>query len=173
MCSSDLFPSHDSFTLSNASANTWFGNNTGSSAAPSYNTAGSVTKSDDTNVTLTLGGSPTNSVLNSFSMTLGWTGTLAATRGGTGTGTTATGDLLVGAAGNTWNKLNIGANNTFLKSNGTTASWSTIASTDLSNSSNIALLNANQTFTGTNTYSLAVTTTNEIGTYTTINTNLS
>ena len=162
-----------SFTLSNASANTWFGNNTGSSAAPSYNTAGSVTKSDDTNVTLTLGGSPTNSVLNSFSMTLGWTGTLAATRGGTGTGTTATGDLLVGAAGNTWNKLNIGANNTFLKSNGTTASWSTIASTDLSNSSNIALLNANQTFTGTNTYSLAVTTTNEIGTYTTITTNAS
>lgn len=39
--------------------------------------SGDITKVDDTNVTLTLGGTPTGSVLNSVSFTLGWTGTLA------------------------------------------------------------------------------------------------
>lgn len=38
---------------------------------------GNLTKTDDTNVTLTLGGTPTGSLLNSVSLTLGWTGTLA------------------------------------------------------------------------------------------------
>jgi len=53
-----------------------------------------------------------------------WTGTaIAATSGGTGQTTTAVGDLLVGAASNTWNKLTIGSSGTVLKSNGTTASW--------------------------------------------------
>ncbi len=75
------------YTLSNAGANTWFGNNTGSSATPSYNTAGTVSKIDDTNVTMTLTGTPANSVLNSFGMTLGWTGQLSVSRGGTGAST--------------------------------------------------------------------------------------
>jgi hypothetical protein len=46
-------------------------------AASSITGAGNITKVDDTNVTLTLGGTPTGSVLNSVSFTLGWTGTLA------------------------------------------------------------------------------------------------
>lgn len=45
-----------------------------------------LTKTDDTNVTLTLGGSPTTALLNAASLTLGWTGQLATTRGGTGLG---------------------------------------------------------------------------------------
>lgn len=64
-----------------------------------------LTKTDDTNVTLTLGGSPTTALVNAASITAGWTGTLAATRGGTGTGTVTTGDLLYGSAANTWSKL--------------------------------------------------------------------
>jgi hypothetical protein len=39
-----------------------------------------LTKTDDTNVTLTLGGSPTDALLKATSLTLGWTGTLAAAR---------------------------------------------------------------------------------------------
>ncbi len=39
-----------------------------------------LTKVDDTNVTLTLGGSPATALLNSVSLTLGWTGTLADAR---------------------------------------------------------------------------------------------
>ncbi len=75
-----------SFTLSNAGANTYFGNSTGSTSTPTHSAAGALTKTDDTNVTLTLGGNPSKSLLQSTSLTLGWTGTLAASRGGTGLG---------------------------------------------------------------------------------------
>lgn len=73
-----------SFALSNAAANTFFGNNTGSSTTPSYNTMAALTKVDDTNVTLTLGGTPATSLLKAVSLTLGWTGQLSLSRGGTG-----------------------------------------------------------------------------------------
>lgn len=43
-----------------------------------------LTRTNDTNVTLTLGGSPSTSLFNATSLTLGWTGTLSGTRGGTG-----------------------------------------------------------------------------------------
>ena len=48
---------------------------TGNSITPA-----SLTKVDDTNVTLTLGGSPTTALLQPTSLTLGWTGTLADAR---------------------------------------------------------------------------------------------
>lgn len=68
-------------------------------------TAGeALTKVDDTNVTLTLGGTPLTALLHAASLTLGWTGQLAVPRGGTGDasftaysvicgGTTSTGAL--------------------------------------------------------------------------------
>ena len=46
-----------------------------------------LTKADDTNVTLTLGGAPATALLAATSLTLGWTGTLAVAGGGTGSGT--------------------------------------------------------------------------------------
>lgn len=73
-----------SFTLSAAAANTYFGNATGASASPSFVAAGALTRTNDTNVTLTLGGAPTTSLLAATSLTLGWTGQLAQSRGGTG-----------------------------------------------------------------------------------------
>ena len=76
-----------SFDLTDAASRTWFGNNAGSIGDPAYNAAGAVTKTDDTNVTMTLGGAPTVGALNAFSMTMGWTGTLSVARGGTGVGT--------------------------------------------------------------------------------------
>lgn len=45
-------------------------------------TASALTKVDDTNVTLTLGGTPTIALLQATSLTLGWTGILASGRGG-------------------------------------------------------------------------------------------
>ena len=51
--------------------------------ASSY-TPQALTKTDDTNVTLTLGGSPTTALLNATSLTLGWTGALDFSRGGLG-----------------------------------------------------------------------------------------
>src|SRR5262249_4593189 len=47
-------------------------------------TPASLTKADDTNVTLTLGGKPATALLQAVSLTLGWTGLLSGTRGGTG-----------------------------------------------------------------------------------------
>lgn len=53
-------------------------------------TPSALTKSDDTNVTLTLGGTPATALLQSVSLTLGWTGTLAIGRGGTNLNTLGT-----------------------------------------------------------------------------------
>jgi hypothetical protein len=61
-------------------------------ATPNITITGSaLTKTDDTNVTMTLGGTPASALLSGVSMTLGWTGTLAVARGGTGTGTAGIG----------------------------------------------------------------------------------
>ena len=61
------------------------------SAAPAWDTitaadvpGSALTRTNDTNVTLTLGGSPTTALLNAASITVGWSGTLAASRGGFG-----------------------------------------------------------------------------------------
>jgi hypothetical protein len=51
-------------------------------------TAAALTKTNDTNVTLTLGGTPSTALLEATSLTLGWTGTLSGARGGTGTANT-------------------------------------------------------------------------------------
>jgi hypothetical protein len=52
-------------------------------------TPAALTKTDDTNVTLTLGGTPTTALLQATSLTLGWTGQLGLTRGGTAASLTA------------------------------------------------------------------------------------
>lgn len=84
-----------SFTLSNAAANSYLGNSTISAGAPSYTLAGALTKADDTNVTITLGGNPATSLLRAVSLTLGWTGQLAIGRGGTGLSALGTANQLI------------------------------------------------------------------------------
>jgi hypothetical protein len=59
-----------------------------------------LTKTDDTNVTLTLGGNPTTALLSAASVTVGWTGQLAVTRGGTGLSSASQGDILYANASN-------------------------------------------------------------------------
>lgn len=53
-------------------------------AASSITGAQDLTRVDDTNVTITLGGTPVGSLLNAVSLTMGWSGQLAPSRGGTG-----------------------------------------------------------------------------------------
>ena len=80
--------------------------------ASSVASGAALTKTDDTNVTLTLGGTPTTALLAASSLTLGWTGSLAVSRGGTG-GTSAsitlfnniTGYSAAGATGTTSTNL--------------------------------------------------------------------
>lgn len=74
-------------------------------------TGAALTKTDDTNVTLTLGGTPATALLRAASLTLGWTGTLAVSRGGTGISSFGTG--VATALG-----VNIGSAGAFVTFNG-------------------------------------------------------
>lgn len=101
-------------------------------------TAAALTKTDDTNVTLTLGGTPATALLQATSLTLGWTGTLAETRGGTAQSTYTLGDTLYSSAANTLSKLagNITTTKQYLSQTGTgvvsaAPAWSAIAGTDI------------------------------------------
>jgi hypothetical protein len=71
-------------------------------------TGSAITKTDDTNVTLTLGGSPSNALLAAVSLTLAWAGQLAVNRGGTGQSSFTDGELLIGnSTGNTLTKATL------------------------------------------------------------------
>lgn len=140
----DLLYANTTTTLAkliSTTAGSWL-RSSGVASAPAWSAPGDFTTGlNDTNLTLTLGGTPTGSLLKSASITIGWTGTLAAPRlnanvvqavqndinvtgsisaqiltldwtsalsairGGTGTGTVVTGDLLYGSAANTWSRL--------------------------------------------------------------------
>ncbi len=71
------------------------------SATPAWDTVtaadipgAALTKTDDTNVTLTLDGSPTTALLNATSLTLGWNGLLSIARGGNNIGSQTTNGIL-------------------------------------------------------------------------------
>jgi hypothetical protein len=113
------------------------------SAAPVWSTVTSgdisgaaLTKTDDTNVTLTLAGSPSTALLNASSITAGWTGTLSVSRGGWGVGTLTAHAVYVGNGTSAPTALSVGASNTFLKgSTGADPAFgtATLASADFAN----------------------------------------
>ena len=79
-------------------------------AATAAPASAALTEVNDTNVTLTLGGSPTTALLHATSITAGWTGTLAITRGGTGVGSVTIAPTSLAFAG--WDtNLNLSTNN--------------------------------------------------------------
>jgi hypothetical protein len=85
-------PSTTTF-LSIGAVGRWLGS---SGTAPQWNAPAALTKTDDTNVTLTLGGSASTALLNAASLTLGWTGQLAVSRGGTGVATATANTVFAG-----------------------------------------------------------------------------
>lgn len=90
-------------------------------------TGAAMTRVDDTNVTLTLGGTPATSLLQATSLTLGWTGQLAMTRGGSGASLTASNGGIVWTDANSMEVLaGTGTAGQMLRSGATaTPSWST------------------------------------------------
>jgi hypothetical protein len=123
---------------------------------PGYQTTitpSALTEVNDTNVTLTLGGAPSTALLQAVSLTLGWTGDLAISRGGTGVGSVTTAPTATAWAGWDGNE-NLSANN-FLPNYATTATAA--ATTTLTVTSAYA-----QFFTGTTTQSVVLPVTNTL-----------
>lgn len=71
----------------------------GTVSASDIASGAALTRTNDTNVTLTLGGSPTTAVLAATSLTVGWSGTLAASRGGFGANISASSGVPLFATG--------------------------------------------------------------------------
>lgn len=118
-------------------------------------TAGAaLTKTDDSNVTLTLGGNDTTCLLRAASLTLGWTGQLSETRGGTAQSSYTLGDTLYASAANTLSKL--AGNTTVVKQylsqtgdgvNSAAPVWATIAGSDITGAALTKVDDTNVTLT--------------------------
>ncbi len=108
-------------------------------------TPAALTKTDDTNVTITLGGTPATALLQAVSLTMGWTGQLGVTRGGTGLGSFNQGDLLYASAANTLAALAKNTTATRYLSNTGTSNNPAWAQVDLSNgvTGNLPVTNLN------------------------------
>ena len=104
-----------------------------SGTAPQWNAPAALTKTDDTNVTLTLGGSASTALLNAASLTLGWTGQLSLGRGGTNANLTASAGSVAYSTASAIAFTAVGSANQVLISNGTSApSWSNLSSLGVS-----------------------------------------
>ncbi len=94
-------------------------------------TPAALTRTNDTNVTLTLGGTPGSALLQAVTLTLGWSGSLTVARGGSGLSTLTAYTLLAGGTTATGNMQQVTAGTTgqLLQSNGAAAlpSWTTAA----------------------------------------------
>jgi hypothetical protein len=124
-----LFATLDGLVNQSEPAGTVFaGPATGAAAPPTFRAlvasdipSEALTKTDDTNVTLTLGGDPANALLAAVSLTLAWAGQLAVSRGGTGQSSFTDGQILIGnSTGNTLTKATLtpGANITITNTAG-------------------------------------------------------
>lgn len=99
-----------SLTTSGAFASTFTMTNTTSVTFPTSGTLATtsqlptpaaLTRVDDTNVTLTLGGTPSTALLQATSITAGWSGQLAVSRGGTGLASATAYSVLCGGTTST------------------------------------------------------------------------
>jgi hypothetical protein len=89
-------------------------------------TASALTRTNDTNVLLTLGGSPATSLLAPTSITVSWTGLLAINRGGTNSNATPTAGGITYGNGTAYAFSAVGTSGQVLTSSGAGApTWTT------------------------------------------------
>lgn len=99
---------------------------TASATIPASDISGgaALTGVNDTNVTLTLGGSPTTALLAATSITVGWSGQLAISRGGTGGSAAPTAGAVAYGTGTAYAFTSAGTAGQVLLSTGSTSpSW--------------------------------------------------
>lgn len=106
-----------------------------------------LTRTNDTNVTLTLGGTPATALLQATSLTLGWTGLLGITRGGTGVGSVTIAPTASAFAG--WDA------NSNLSANSFIAGFASTASSGASTTLTVASAEVQQ-ITGTLTHTVVM-----------------
>jgi len=104
-----------------------------------------LTRTNDTNVTVTLGGSPNTALLNATSLTLGWSGQLSVPRGGIGLSSISQGDIIYGSASNTFSALSKNTSATTYLSNTGTSNNPAWAQVNLANgvTGNLPVANLN------------------------------
>lgn len=163
-------------------------------------TAAALTRTNDTNVTLTLAGTPNTALLQATSLTLGWAGQLSLTRGGSNASLTASNGgvvystatamailsgtatanqvLVSGASGApSWSTaafpVTAGSAGTILRSNGTNWVNSTATFADIYSASTLLYSNGANTVTGLATANSAalVTTSSGVPTWSSTMTN--
>lgn len=118
-----------------------------------------LTKTDDANVTLTLGGTPATSLINATSLTLGWTGLLSIARGGTNGSALPTAGGVSYGTGSAFAFTGAGTSGQVLKSNGAGApTWITpTAGTVTSVATGTGLTGGSITSTGTLSFDYSAT----------------
>lgn len=139
-----------------------------------------LTKLDDANVTLTLGGSPTTALLSAVSLALGWSGQLSLARGGTNANLTASNGAVAYSTASAMALSAVGSTGQIFQSNGAAApTWSTPTYPSASGTSGNVLRsdgtnNVYSTFTIADTYSqyafLYASTANTVTAFATANT---
>ncbi len=108
--------------------------------APEWVSGAALTKVDDTNVTLTLGGTPASSLLAATSLTLGWSGQLGLTRGGTNASLTASAGSVVYSTASALALNTAGSTGNWLRSAGTAAPvWTAPAALTKTDDTNVTL----------------------------------
>lgn len=109
-------------------------------AASDIGSGAALTKTDDANVTLTLGGTPSTSLLAATSLTLGWTGTLAYSRFVSGTGLS-----VVGRSANSSGVQAdiVGTNNTVLRVSGSVLGFGAVDISTAQITGNLPVTNLN------------------------------
>jgi Chaperone of endosialidase len=104
-----------------------------SGTAPQWSAPAALTSSNDTNVTVTLGGNSSTALLNAASITIGWTGQLGISRGGTNSTSSPTAGAVAYGTGTAYAFTTAGTANQVLISNGAAApSWSNLSSLGVS-----------------------------------------
>ncbi len=93
-------------------------------------TPAALTKVDDTNITLTLGGTPASALLQDVSITVGWDGVLSLARGGTNKALTANNGGIVYSDADSLEILagTVIANQMLISGSNAAPSWSTLTS---------------------------------------------
>ncbi len=128
-------------------------------------TGAALSAVSDTNVTLTLGGTPTTALLRASSITAGWTGVLALARGGTNANLTASNGGIVWSNATQLQILagTATANQVLMSGATATPAWSTATYPATTTINQILYSSANNTVTGLATANNSILTTNGSG----------